>query len=100
MVLFPIHADYGSSGVLKMGEMNRIFAEELNKYFNRMISYFDQMLEDTEEDDKNAHRLSGLQHQARQPRLAAEEDVRLDTKTRERTGVAADDDNYGDISFG
>ena len=43
-------------------------------------------------------RLTGLQHQAQQPRLAIETDVKPDMKSRERMkGAVADDEKYGDI---
>ena len=50
-----------------------------------------QRFEDTEEKNTNNQRLAGLQHQAQQPHLATEADVKTDTKTRERTEGAVED---------
>ena len=48
----------------------------------------------------NTQRLAGLQHQARQPRLAAKAEVKPETKISDRMkGATADDDNYGDVSL-
>ena len=45
------------------------------------------------------HRLAGLEHEDRQPRLAMEADVKPDTKTRKRTeNAAADRAKQGDKS--
>ena len=74
----------------------------MDKRFDRITSIFDRQekrFEDMEKEMKNAQRLAELYHQAQQPRLAVEADVKYDTKTHELTkGVAADDANYGDIS--
>ena len=46
-------------------------------------------------ENKNNQRLAGLQHQAQQPHLATEANIKLDTKTRERTeGAGADEEKY------
>ena len=51
-----------------------------------------------EEGKKNLQRLAGLQHQAQQPCLAADADVKPDTKTLERTEcIKVDEDKYGGI---
>ena len=51
-----------------------------------------------EEENKNTQSLAGLKHQAQQPHLAAEADVRWDTKTLERTESSeTDEQKYGGI---
>ena len=56
------------------------------------------MFEELKKKNKNNQRLAELQHQTLQPRLAAEVDIKSDTKTCERTeGAAADGDKYVDI---
>ena len=57
--------------------------EEMDKHFNEMTSNFDRQ-DKRFEDIENNQRLAGLQHQAQQPRLAVEADVRPDMKNRER----------------
>ena len=51
-----------------------------------MKSYLDKH---TEKMGEIRHRLAGFEHDARQPRLAIEIDVKADTKTRKRTEDAA-----------
>ena len=80
-----------------MEEIYRVFSEELDKHFDRKTCHFTQRFEESLEKNKNDHHLAGLQHQAQQPRLATEADVKPNTKTRERTeGGEADGENYGD----
>ena len=75
-----------------MEELRRILAEELNIFFDTETRLDRERLEYTEKKSKTNQRLAGLQHKARQPRLATEVDVEPDTKTRKRTeGAAADD---------
>ena len=53
----PIPQDKSELGGLTMKKIRRIFAEELDKYFDRMASHFDQRLENTEKNNKNNQRL-------------------------------------------
>ena len=74
-----------------MAELYRVLKEEL---FDRTDAHLGKL---TGMMKRTTQRRAGLQHQAQQPRLATEADVRPDTKTRERMeGVAADDEKYGD----
>ena len=85
-------------GGLTMEEIDRVFAEELDKYFDRKRGHIDQRFENMEKENKNNQRLAGLQHQAQQPRLATEADVKPDTKTFERTeGAERDEEKFEDI---
>ena len=67
----------------------------MDKNLDRMSSHFDrqdkQLVKLTEEMGAANQRLAGLQHEARQPRVATEADVKPDTKTRKRTENAAVD---------
>ena len=68
----------------------------MGKNFDRMSSHFDRQdkkLGERTEKMRQTHRyLAGLEHKARQPRLATEVDVESDTKTRKHTeGAAAAD---------
>ena len=47
-----------------MEEIYRVFAEELDKYFDRKRGHIDQRFENMKKENKNNQRLAGLQHQA------------------------------------
>ena len=83
-----------------MEEIRQIFAEVLDKRFDRWASYLDhQRLEGKEENIKNNQRLARLQHLAQQPCLATETGVKTDTKACKRTkSAAADRAKHGDSS--
>ena len=94
-----ISQDESGSCGRTMEEMYRVFAEELNKYFDRKTSHFDPSFDESKEKNKNNQRLAGLQYQAQQPNLPVEADIKPDTKTQKLLeGAAADDDKYGDTS--
>ena len=84
------HDDYGPGG-LTMEELYRMFAEELDKCFDRNTNHSDQRFEDMKEGNMNTQHLAGRQHQAQQPRLTAESDVKSDKNTCKRTEGAATD---------
>ena len=83
-----------------MKKLFRIFAEELDKSFDRWTCHFDHdRLKDKGEKNENNQRLAGLQRLAQQPHLATEEDVETDTKTLKHTeGAAADRVERGNTS--
>ena len=75
----------------------------MDKNFDRMTSHFDRQDKKLNEligkMKVTKQRLAGLQHQAQQPRLTTEGDVKTDKKTRKRTkGAAADRMKHGDTS--
>ena len=70
--------------------------DRMDKNLDRIWSHFDQQnktsVELTDEMRATNERLAGLEHEARQPRLATEADVEPGTKTRKRTeGASAAD---------
>ena len=65
----PIPQDKSGLGGLTMEEMRRLFSKELDKCLDEETSHFDLRLEDTKEKKTNQC-LAGLEHEARQPRLA------------------------------
>ena len=86
------------SGQLTWGDMYRLCEERFDRQLKRMDSFFDriddrlnkQLDESSEEMRKMDQHVTRLEHEARQPRLAMEEDGPADTtKTRERTERAA-----------
>ena len=92
---YPFLCANNGSGVVTMEEVCQIFPKELDKYFDRKTSHFERRFEEREKEKKNTQCLEGLQHQAQQPRPAAE--VGVKPKTREHTeGVAVDGEKYGD----
>ena len=95
----PVSQDKAEFGELTMAEIHQVFAEELDKHFDRITSPFDQRFGESKQNNKNSWRLAGLQHEPQQSRLAGIADVKLDMKTRERMeSTAAENDKYGDIS--
>ena len=75
-------------------DIHRLFEERLDRQLNQIKSHFD---EHTEKMRETRQRSAGFEHDARQPRLAMEVDVRSDTKTRKRTeDVMADQAKHGD----
>ena len=82
-----------------MEELRRIFAKESDKRFERGASHFGhERFEDSEEKSKTNQLMVDLQRETRQPHLATEADVELDTKTRKRMegAAAADRAKYGE----
>ena len=79
--LVPYHDEFGSDQ-LTMADLYRIIKER----FDRSDKQFDELAENIRVTNQ---RLAGLEHEARQPRLAKETDVEPDTKTRKRTENAA-----------
>ena len=78
-----------------MADIQRRIENIFEIQLNLMKSYFDELTEMKE----TRQRLAGLEHEARQPRLAMEADVIPDTKTRKRTeDAAADQAKHGDKS--
>ena len=79
-----------------LADIYRRLEEGFDRQLNRMKSYFDDF---TEKMRETGQRLTGLEHEARQPRLAMEADVTPDTKTRKRTeDAAADQAKHGNRS--
>ena len=96
----PQHDEFGPDQ-LTLTDMYRLFEERFNRQLNRMRTYYDQQdgkLDELIEMAKETkQRLAGLEHYARQPRLAMEADVTSDKKTRKRTeDAAADRAKHGD----
>ena len=87
----PYHDKFGS-GESTMADLYRMLKNNFDrkdKSLDRMSSHFDRrdkkLDELTEEMKATNQRLVGLQHEARQPRLATEADVKPVKKTRKRT---------------
>ena len=59
---FPILQHKSGFGGLTIEEIYRVFAEKLDRCFDRKTSHFDQRFEDTEEENKNSQRQARLQH--------------------------------------
>ena len=87
----PQHDEIGCgeptmAGLYRMIQNN---LDRMDKNFDRMSSYLDrqhkQLVKLTEKLGATNQHLAGLQHKARQPRVATEADVKPDTKTRKRT---------------
>ena len=73
------------------GENTSNIVRRTGKSFHEWTNQFDLRLEDIKEKNTN-HRLTGLEHEAGQSRLATEADVETDKKTRKCTeGTAAAD---------
>ena len=90
------HLDDLGSRRPMMADLYRMFGERFNRRGEHleMVSELTGMLRATKK------RLAGLEHEARQPRLATEANVEPDKKTRKRTrgASAADRAKNGDIS--
>ena len=81
-----------------MEEIRRMFAEELEKCFDRWRNHLDQKFECTEE-NKRKQSLAGLPHELQQRSVATEADAKTDTRTRKRTeGAAANGAKNGYIT--
>ena len=86
-----------------MADLYQMIEERFDRQLNLIKSHFDQQDEKLDElmekMTETNQRLAGLEHKARQPRLAMEVDVTPDTKTRKRTeDAAADRAKHGDSS--
>ena len=83
-----------------MEELRRIMPETLDRSFDKLDKQLDRMSELTDMLLKATDQsLAGLKHEARQPRVIMEADVKPDTKTRKRTeDAAADRAKHGDKS--
>ena len=89
------HNTFGLAGIT-MVEIRRIMSEALEKFFDKYYG-----LKPGYPKEKNTDQcLASLEHDAWQPRLAKEADLKPDTKTRKRTkDVAADRAKHGYRSF-
>ena len=67
-----------------VADIYRLFGEKFDQQLNRVKIHFDQLGERMEKMRGTNQRLVGLDHEARQPRLATEADVETNTKTRKR----------------
>ena len=88
-----LHQDEFGPDQTTMADLYRIII----KRFDKSDKQFDELIEKTRETNQ---RLAGLEHEARQSRLAQEVDVKPDTKTDKRTEDAeeADREISGDSS--
>ena len=79
--------------------------ESFDRQLSRMKSHFDRQNKMFDELTKkmraSSQRLAGLQHEARQPRVATEADVKPDKKTRKHTegASAAERVKNGDLAL-
>ena len=90
--------DHGSGG-LTTEVIYRTFWGRIGKYFDRKRSQFDQTFGNMEKKKQITQRLTELQQQAQQSRLAAEAEEKSDIKTHECSeSVDADDENHENIS--
>ena len=76
------HYDEFGSDEPTMGDLYRMLEESFDRQLSRMKSHFDRQNKMFDELTKkmraSSQRLAGLQHEARQPRLATEADVKPD----------------------
>ena len=81
-------------GEIRLEEMRRTMSEALDKAFDKQFRLNAEYFKEMRATDQ---RLAGLEHVARQPRLATEADVPSDKKTRKRAEDAASDQaKHGD----
>ena len=81
--------DTSGLGGITVEELRRIMSEAIDKSFDKGTSHFGLKLEYPKNTNQ---RLAGLEHGARQPRLATEADLEADKMNRKRTeGAAAAD---------
>ena len=79
--LVPQQEEFGSDQPT-LADIYRLFEES----FDRQLKIMDKLVEDMRATEQLS---ASLKHDARQPRLPMETDEPSDTKTRERTEVAA-----------
>ena len=94
-------ASQDESGATTADPMSELLAiitktfEEVNMKFEHMGNKLEDMVKETRNTNQ---RRAGLQHQAKQPRLAMKPDVLDNKKTRKSTEDFAQDGRLGDIS--
>ena len=81
----PVPQNTSEIGRITMDKIRRIISEALEKSFDKLEKSLDRMSEITDRSLRATdQRLAGLEHDARQPRLATEADAKSDSKTRKR----------------
>ena len=84
----PHQHEFESRKPTMMADFFRMFEERFDRMNKNLDKTFDGLMEKTRD---RKQRLAGLEHEARQPRLAMGADIETDKKTRKRTEDAAAD---------
>ena len=94
----PVPQDTSGIGEITKEKIRRIKPEALDKSFDELEKNLDKMSEITDRLLRAAdHRLAGLEHNARQPRLATKAYEKSDIETPQRAeDAAADQAKHGD----